>query len=240
MNSLLDFRTLLSIMAIIFRDGEFTARDLSDRMREATHVIALNSPQALEFLQRFRTKLISNDLRRLYAMGFLKRRRVKRECRTKSGKVCFRGYEYRYSISSQGWKYLRYLQEGREEDVKKLEDLLTMLFIKKKIPEDRQDLAWEFYRIHLSGRDGFRRFSSSERAFWERLLEKAWKLTEVKELERRIEELEREKKRLEEENRRLKEISRTFYRLHQELKRSWEEDPQRFAALLFVILESIE
>ena len=98
-------------------------------------------------------------------------------------------------------------------------------------------------RIHLSGRDGFRRFSSSERAFWERLLETAWKSMsekKVRELERRIEELEREKRMLEEENRRLKEISRTFYRLHQELKRSWEEDPQRFALSLSAILESME
>jgi len=40
-------------------------------------------------------KMISNDLGRLYAMGFLKRRRIKWECRTKSGKTCYRPYEYK-------------------------------------------------------------------------------------------------------------------------------------------------
>ena len=37
-----------------------------------------------------------------------------------------------------------------------------------------------------------------------------------------------------------KRTARTFYRLHQKLKRSWEEDPQRFALSLSAILESME
>ena len=132
--NLLDFRKLLCLIADIFGDREFTAKELSNIMLKSVSDLAkypLLFPRFLPFLQRFRTKLISNDLRRLYAMGFLKRRRVKRLCRTKSGKTCFRGYEYRYSISSQGWKYLRYLMEGETVNVKKLEDLIVLAIIKE-------------------------------------------------------------------------------------------------------------
>jgi len=32
-----------------------------------------------------------------------------------------------------------------------------MLFTRREIPEEVQDLAWEFYRLYFSGRSGFRR-----------------------------------------------------------------------------------
>ena len=54
-------------------------------------------------------KLASNELRRLYRMGLLEYRRVKRSVKTRSGKECFRGYMYQYSVSRQGRNYLKYL-----------------------------------------------------------------------------------------------------------------------------------
>jgi len=58
-------------------------------------------------------KQASNLLRRLYRMGFLKRRKVKRLCAAASGKLCHRGFEYVYSFSKQGVSYLRWLREWK-------------------------------------------------------------------------------------------------------------------------------
>jgi len=189
MNSaVLDFRMLLSMIAIIFGTREFTSRELSDRLRaEIGHTATVN-PHSTRLYLRSSRKLISNDLRRLYAMGFLKRKKVKRRCRTKSGKVCFRGYEYRYSISSQGWKYLGYLVRGgeEEENLEGLADVIVKIFLEKKVPEKDRDIFWE----------GFRRFSTSTMAFWDKVVERIAEIYRDK----RIKSLESKVKMLEEEN----------------------------------------
>jgi hypothetical protein len=67
-----------------FGTKEFTARELSDAIRKTTELVAGLRPELSTFYsRRTSVKMISNDLRRLYAMGFLKRRRVKREVKTK-------------------------------------------------------------------------------------------------------------------------------------------------------------
>lgn len=220
MNSLLDFRTLLCSIAIIYEDKEFTARELSKSLMEGFSRIY--SPKIYRYLLRVRPKLISNDLRRLYSMGLLKRRRVKRQCKTNSGKVCFRGYEYKYSISSQGWKYIGYLYFGKqEEDFKKAFDIIIMMkyirYIRKKVPEDMQDIAWELHKLYFSGRKGYRRFLTSKAAFWDKFLEKAWEYTEKK---RKIEKLKKEIEELKKENERLKNLLKDVLK---KLKRYWEK-----------------
>jgi len=59
-----------------------------------------------------RKKLVSNDLRRLYRMGFLKRRRVKRSCFGRRG-FCNRGFGYMYSFSRHGLSYVEWLRMDR-------------------------------------------------------------------------------------------------------------------------------
>ena len=54
-------------------------------------------------------KVVSNEMARLYRMGFLSRRAVPRKVKTKSGKIVNRGIEYQYSFTKQGMKYLAYL-----------------------------------------------------------------------------------------------------------------------------------
>lgn len=91
-------------------------------------------------------KSISNELRRLYVMGFLKRERIKRECETKSGKTCFRGYEYVYSISRQGWKYLDFLNNPERQDNESFvssADRMALYIMAKIFPEDAWLLAWD-------------------------------------------------------------------------------------------------
>jgi len=60
-----------------------------------------------------RKKIVSNDLGRLYRMGFLKRRRMKRLCPSLRGPPCNRGFQYRYSLSKRGLGYVRWLGEGK-------------------------------------------------------------------------------------------------------------------------------
>jgi hypothetical protein len=96
---------------------------------------------------RFGMKMISNDLRRLYTMGLLRRRRVKRECRTRSGKTCFRGYEYKYVISHRGWRYLNYLADPeaqRRAENMDFDDFMIKVYIDKKVPEEKKELALWF------------------------------------------------------------------------------------------------
>jgi hypothetical protein len=61
---------------------------------------------------------VSNDLRRVHQMGFLKRRRIRRLCLSKTGKPCYKGREYKYSLSEQGRSYLAWMREQKPfEDV---------------------------------------------------------------------------------------------------------------------------
>lgn len=53
----------------------------------------------------------SKSLSRLHGMGFLVRQRLKRTCISKHGKLCSKGYRYEYSLSGQGWSYLRWMNE---------------------------------------------------------------------------------------------------------------------------------
>jgi len=58
-------------------------------------------------------KRASNDLRRLWRMGFLTRSKCRRICLTPTGKICNRGFEYKYRLSSQGMKYVEWLEGGK-------------------------------------------------------------------------------------------------------------------------------
>jgi len=192
----LDFRKLLTLIYAHFGAGEFTSRELSDRLREVIapdfiKPVLMSHPSFPRIYLRFGRKLISNDLRRLYAMGFLKKRKVKRKCKTKGGKTCYRGYEYKYSLSSQGLKYLAYMARGGEEEeaLEGLEDVIMKVIIEKEAPEGTEDLWWEFYQTQIKERKGFRRFSTSTRAFWEKALECVTEILRdrrIKSLEERV------------------------------------------------------
>lgn len=103
---LLDFRFLLIFIAWAHGDGEFDSRTLAEELRALLWLAIMRRP---EIEDRIRPKLISNDLRRLYSMGFLRRRKVKRECQNKRGKKYNCGYKYMYQINNQGQSYVRLL-----------------------------------------------------------------------------------------------------------------------------------
>ena len=58
--------------------------------------------------ERVLMKRTSDQLARLYRMGFLSRRRVRRICSTARGRRCYRGFMYLYRINKQGQDYLTY------------------------------------------------------------------------------------------------------------------------------------
>jgi hypothetical protein len=62
---------------------------------------------------RMPVKHASNDLRRLWRMGFLKRSRRRRPCLTPEGRLCNRGFEYKHTLSTQGTKYVKWLKEWK-------------------------------------------------------------------------------------------------------------------------------
>jgi hypothetical protein len=82
-------------------------------------------------------KHASNDLKRVWRMGFLKRTKCKRDCLTLTGKICSRGFEYKYRLSSQGMKYAEWLK-GR----KMIEDLAYAKLtseVLSHLPDDLKD-----------------------------------------------------------------------------------------------------
>jgi len=78
---------------------------------------------------------VSKDLRRLHWMGFLKRTRLKRECLSKNGKLCYKGYQYEYYLSNQGLKYARWMLQ-----VKPHEDALCLKAISEAAPHVPREL----------------------------------------------------------------------------------------------------
>ena len=78
-------------------------------------------------------KLASNDLRRLYRMGFLKRKRVKRSCIGRRGFIN-RGFQYMYSFSKHGLSYVEWLEKGKVVEDFAVADLRSDAIL--RLPED--------------------------------------------------------------------------------------------------------
>ncbi|MCY0867640.1 MAG: hypothetical protein OWQ48_00180 [Desulfurococcus sp.] len=124
-------------------------------------------------------------------MGFLKRRRVKRLVKTRSGRTCYRGFEYKYSISRQDWNYLKYLanpeKASREEDTGVAEgaittvDIIMLQFIKKTAPKEAWADLWRTWRrtaSKIASRKGYRRFSTTKFNLQRELVDKSSTLVE--------------------------------------------------------------
>jgi len=82
-------------------------------------------------------KRASNDLRRLWRMGFLRRTSMKRSCLARGGKLCHKGFEYRYYLSSQGVDYVKWLQGGKMAEDFAHEALISEAL--SHLPEELKD-----------------------------------------------------------------------------------------------------
>ncbi len=59
---------------------------------------------------------VSRNLMRIHRMGFLKRKRTEKMCRSSLGD-CRKGYQYEYSFSRQGESYLQWLHRSEQQQV---------------------------------------------------------------------------------------------------------------------------
>ena len=153
--AILDFRMELDVIATFFKTGEFDSKALSEQLIRTYGSGPLVS---LEALRRVRPKQISNDLRRLYDMKLVGRRRIRRQVRTGSGKICYRGYEYKYHLTKQAVSYLGYRAGVTKEEPKGLDDLTAFAFIQKVNPEEKREASWKAYVDTVGNRPGKRRF----------------------------------------------------------------------------------
>jgi hypothetical protein len=115
---LLGLKEMMGSRVELILEGEFDSRTVASRFHMPV-------------------KHASNDLRRLWRMGFLTRSRRRRPCLTPTGRLCNRGFEYKYGLSSQGTKYVRWLKEW-----KAFEDLCyakLTLEVLSYLPDDLKD-----------------------------------------------------------------------------------------------------
>ncbi|MEM4650170.1 MAG: hypothetical protein QXP78_05860, partial [Candidatus Bathyarchaeia archaeon] len=99
-------------------------------------LIYFDSEYLAAFLNR-QIKEVSKDLSRLYHMGFLKRRRLKRECLSKRGKLCYKGYKYEYSLSNQGLNYIQWMIQEKPFEEALYSKIVSEVAV--QIPEDLKE-----------------------------------------------------------------------------------------------------
>lgn len=183
-NALLDFRKLLKLLAKLYGENEFDTRTVAEDLQHFFQQV--DDPEVRSrLLERITPKLISNDLRRLYMMGFLRRRKVPRECESKKGKRYNCGYKYMYSINNQGWSYLRKLVKNEEkhsllfstvsEDIEEILEKMRVGMMKLKVvtalEKGNIELAmilWDLYGGESEKKfqsRGFRRFIRKKELF---------------------------------------------------------------------------
>ncbi len=85
-------------------------------------------------------KIASNELKRLYFMGFLKRRRVKKEIQLENGRSYCRGFKYLYSISKQAISYGKY-QINKDKDHE-----WTRMVMEKEIENKYPKYQWDLIK----------------------------------------------------------------------------------------------
>jgi len=152
----MEFRQVLQILGSDLGKQGFKARDIPPSMIRRSITESEKFKEDSTMLPEVSTKSISNELGRLYSMRFLKRERIKRKCKTKSGKTCFRGYEYVYTISRQGWNYLEFLNNPERQDNEPfVSSAYSMVLddITENYPEDKWWLRWDVYKTAAENPD---------------------------------------------------------------------------------------
>jgi hypothetical protein len=140
MMSGMGFRQVLAELAILDEKG----------------VVSFDSKYVSVMLKRSVAET-SKRLCRLHAMGFLKRKRLKRLCISKHGKRCQKGYYYKYSLSAQGRKYTKYMAWPRVAEAAFYYD-----FYKKAIPHLDEESKTRI--SHLAFCSESRKFKGSNQA----------------------------------------------------------------------------
>ena len=67
-------------------------------------------------------------------MGFLNREKARRECFSKGGKLCHKGYYYKYTLSGQGRKYVEWMKSAEPLDIGSYYGMISE--VGRHIPDD--------------------------------------------------------------------------------------------------------
>lgn len=144
----MDFRNALRLVETSFGSSEFQTKNMIEPFQIKS---ALDGKP-----ERYDIKRTYRHIDRLYRMGFLKKKRVKRKVMLNTGQSRYRGYEHLYSLSNGGKKYLAYLKHG---DVNKRPATLFDHFelrqieeFQRSLPDDKKDHARERYRLLFPSR----------------------------------------------------------------------------------------
>lgn len=100
----MNFRILLLLVCKRYSNKEFTAKQLSVELTSSL-VRSMSVSAYPPILKQVTSKRISNDLRRLWQMGFLKRRPDKRWITPMQRRPRNLGIEYRYSLLKGAYEY---------------------------------------------------------------------------------------------------------------------------------------
>src|SRR3989442_12513054 len=137
----MEFRTLLSQLENAFNTASFSAKSVTNVLIPGINSTNDSIPIGQKTYRRS-VKTFSNELGRLYSMGFLCRSRVKRKVETRSGKKCNRGFEYLYKVSAQGHSYSKYMTTNptlvSKRDHESVVDTLLIHYLENKVLPDNQ------------------------------------------------------------------------------------------------------
>ena len=144
----MEFKTLLQLLEKSFGTANFDTKAAAVALTSGIN--QTTAPNLLtQELSRSLLKTYSNDLNRLYRMRFLKRKRVKRQVITRTGKRCNRGVAYVFSIGRQGHSYCKWLRtdpQSRSARSKgKFIDRILIESLRNRLPVDEAPFAEKIY-----------------------------------------------------------------------------------------------
>lgn len=142
----MEYKSALGYVRVFAPLEEFSARGFSDYLIASLKVRPYIGDYQM-FATTFSIKRVSGDLDRLYRMGFLSRRRVKRILNLRNSPPVNRGFSYLYKISKQGRQYLDYLSKPKTEDLPDPLDMLREAMAKdmhRRLPEQFAEMLEEY------------------------------------------------------------------------------------------------
>lgn len=154
MDYILDFRRCILLLAALFQRNEFDLESAARQFGRPEVLVSLasqmSSVPSLDVVQaRVRPRLLTTDLRKLYLMGLLNRRKEERIVTGPSGKKYKSGVKFRYRLSKQGISYVGYLVNSNQSQGikwKDLGELVAFATIQKEAPEYAQEALWQLHR----------------------------------------------------------------------------------------------
>jgi hypothetical protein len=133
----------LRIISERYGSGYFQTKGFKD--------VLLSESTKIGSLEKYDIKRTYRHVDRLYRMGFLRKKRVKRRVMLSTGQTRYRGFEHFYSLSNRGKKYLNYLDNPDAEkksllSFRDVADAMQIQYLENLLPERMKGQAARIYR----------------------------------------------------------------------------------------------